>query len=466
MLDLVILVPMLGRPHTVAPLVESIREATPGARALFLVSPGDDHVHAAVDEVDCERLTVPFEPVGDYARKINTGYRATTEPLIFTGACDILFHRGWFEAAMAKLRFGVGVVGTNDLGNPRVMAGQHATHFLVTRAYANQHGTIDQPGAIFHEGYPHEYCNPPEAPVWMGDLTFRSLGDVRVGDQVMGWERFTPDGSSFSLNRLCTAEVLAISTRQSEIVRVSMESGRTFRCTPDHRWYNAVWTPSANKRWVDYPQWVTPKVGRTLMHVADMPPQVPPDLERMAGWLGGIYDGEGSWIEIAQCPVANPEVHAAICAAFGKLDITYTIGNRKNSHHFTLTGGRQGYLNFLLRCQPVKRHSIANKIIGGRRFGLRDKIVSVEPDGAGDVVSMTTTTGNYVAWGYASKNCDNELIGTAKHRGAWAMALDSHVEHLHPHWGKAPTDAIYDQQSQRMTTGRVIFNQRRRLWRG
>lgn len=157
--DLVILVPMLGRPHTVAPLAESIHATTPGARVLFCVSPGDDRVDAAVDAVDGERIMVPFQPVGDYARKINAGYRATTEPLIFTGACDIRFHPGWFEAATARIRPGIGVIGTNDLGNPRVTAGQHATHFLVTRDYADKHGTVDGPGAIFHEGYPHEFVD-------------------------------------------------------------------------------------------------------------------------------------------------------------------------------------------------------------------------------------------------------------------------------------------------------------------
>ena len=28
------------------------------------------------------------------------------------------------------------------------------------------------------------YCNPPEAPIWMGDLGFKPLGDVQVGDTV------------------------------------------------------------------------------------------------------------------------------------------------------------------------------------------------------------------------------------------------------------------------------------------
>jgi len=156
--DLVVLVPMLGRAHRVRPLLDSIR-ATCDARVLFLVSPGDVTVHAAVDRAGCERLTVAKLPNGDYARKINAGYRHTTEAQLFLAADDLLFHPGWLDAAVAQLGPGIGVVGTNDLGSPRVMAGQHATHSLVTRSYVDEFGTIDEPGLVLHEGYPHEYVD-------------------------------------------------------------------------------------------------------------------------------------------------------------------------------------------------------------------------------------------------------------------------------------------------------------------
>ena len=157
-MDLVILVPMLGRAHRVPPLLDSI-EATCKARVLFLVSPGDKAVYDAVDAAGCERVEVRKLPQGDYARKINTGYRHTTEPLLFLAADDLCFHPGWYEAAVAKLTAGIGVVGTNDLGSPRVLAGEHATHSLVTRDYADEHGTIDGPGEILHEGYPHDWVD-------------------------------------------------------------------------------------------------------------------------------------------------------------------------------------------------------------------------------------------------------------------------------------------------------------------
>lgn len=155
-MSLVLLIPMLGRPHWVDPLVESIR-ATCSGRILFGLTPGDDAVYAAVGAAGCEWFEIPHMP-GDYARKINTGYRMSTEEHIFVGAGDLLFHPGWYEAACAALAPGIGVVGTNDLGSPRVMNGQHATHSLVTREYADL-GSIDRPREILHEGYWHEFCD-------------------------------------------------------------------------------------------------------------------------------------------------------------------------------------------------------------------------------------------------------------------------------------------------------------------
>jgi hypothetical protein len=55
---------------------------------------------------------------------------------------------------------GIGIVGTNDLANPRVMCGQHATHMLIRRSYIAKHsGVVDEPRKVIHEQYPHEYAD-------------------------------------------------------------------------------------------------------------------------------------------------------------------------------------------------------------------------------------------------------------------------------------------------------------------
>jgi hypothetical protein len=150
---------MLGRAHRVAPTAASVAGSTDGARVLFLCTPGDAEVVAQVKVIGAEHVLVPQYPTGDYARKINTGYRHTTEPLMFLGACDLSFHPGWLAEARKHLGPNIGVVGTNDLGNPRVIAGEHSTHSLVTRWYADRAGTVDGPGAILCETYPHDFVD-------------------------------------------------------------------------------------------------------------------------------------------------------------------------------------------------------------------------------------------------------------------------------------------------------------------
>jgi len=159
--DLVILVPMLGRAETIERLMVSINNTVPKARTLFIVSSGDHEVIKTLKEQDLEYIVTFQARVGDYAKKINLGYNLTKEPLIFTGASDIFFRMGWFEAAVAKFNDpNVHVVGTNDLANPRVIQGLHSTHTLVTREYVKKNGLVDgEPDKILYEGYVHEFVD-------------------------------------------------------------------------------------------------------------------------------------------------------------------------------------------------------------------------------------------------------------------------------------------------------------------
>lgn len=156
MSEVAILIPVLNRPHRVAPLLDSIRAATPQPhRVLFLTDPFDTDEIAEIEACGAwhERTG------GNYARKINAGIDLTDEPLIFTGADDLNFHPGWFDAAKQCLTPGIGVVGTQDLCNARVKRGEHSTHSLVTREYVDRCGTIDEVGKLLHEGYPHEFVD-------------------------------------------------------------------------------------------------------------------------------------------------------------------------------------------------------------------------------------------------------------------------------------------------------------------
>lgn len=200
MTDLVVVVPLLHRTTWIARVLDSLSATCDRARTLFVASDTDDTVLEHLRREGLDHLTVPGPNPGDYARKINAGYRASSEPLVFLGADDIEFHPGWFEAALAELTPGIGVVGTNDLGSRRVMAGEHSTHSLVTRDYADRFGVIDEPGAILFEGYHHSYVDDELVATAKQRGAWAFAADSHVEHHHPAWSK-APDDDTYQRGR-------------------------------------------------------------------------------------------------------------------------------------------------------------------------------------------------------------------------------------------------------------------------
>ncbi len=109
-------------------------------------------------QVDAHRY---LRAMGSFAEKVNRGFEISDEPWLFLVGDDVEFHKGWLDQAMdTASATGAHVVGTNDLANPAVMAGNHATHMLIRREYVTQFGaSMDGPGVVCHEGYRHWYVD-------------------------------------------------------------------------------------------------------------------------------------------------------------------------------------------------------------------------------------------------------------------------------------------------------------------
>ena len=161
--EIVIVVPVLGRPQNAGPLASNIAEATTVPyRLVFVCSPQDDAEIEAVVATGADMLISPSEePRGDFARKINHAYRYSSEPFLFQAADDLVFHPGWAEACLEAINSGgFGVCGTNDLANPVVRRGLHSTHSLIRRSYVDDPGaSADGPGTVFSEAYWHQWCD-------------------------------------------------------------------------------------------------------------------------------------------------------------------------------------------------------------------------------------------------------------------------------------------------------------------
>ncbi len=161
---LVVLCPVLNRPHRIAPLVRSFQDSLADenveAAMMFLVNTDDEREIAELRARNVWFEIVPWPNAPhDYPLKMNWGVKHTSSDWILLGADDIVFHPGWFRAAVnAHIRTGKLVIGTNDMVNPLVTAGKHATHPLVHRDYL-KFGTIDNPDVLLHPGYHHNSCD-------------------------------------------------------------------------------------------------------------------------------------------------------------------------------------------------------------------------------------------------------------------------------------------------------------------
>lgn len=152
-----VIVPVLHRPQNVEPLLRSLRASTGLATAWFVVEP-DDPIEAGTVTVHGGNV---LTCAGTFARKVNHAVPYTSAPWVLLVGDDVIFRPGWLDAAMAvAAATGAQVVGTNDLGNPRVIRGEHATHMLIARDYIDKHGASwDGPGVVCHEGFRHWYVD-------------------------------------------------------------------------------------------------------------------------------------------------------------------------------------------------------------------------------------------------------------------------------------------------------------------
>lgn len=164
---ILVAVPVLERPHRAKLVADAVHSVTTTPhRVVFFCTPGDEleieACHEACLEDDCVVIMDRGAEPGDYARKINFAFRVLLphEQWVFTGADDLCFCPEWDTRALACASTShKPVIGTNDLGNDRVMRGDHSTHSLVHRNYVEQWGTCDERGKLYHEGYGHWFCD-------------------------------------------------------------------------------------------------------------------------------------------------------------------------------------------------------------------------------------------------------------------------------------------------------------------
>lgn len=270
-------------------------------------------------------------------------------------------------------------------------------------------------------------CNSGEAPILMADLSMKRIDQIKIGDEIIGFSR-KKRSDTYGRYHLTRTKVTEVHSHVAPVVKMSLDSGEIIRCTRDHKWFMKDKGPGR-------PKYLPVTLGRSSL-ARVCPPRLPklsPDDERLAGWLSGFFDGEGSVslshdkregeyppgavISFYQGAGRNLPLCEKLERAlpyFG-FEWSYSEDERKPNKNALCYGYRNYRLRkndgvamlqrFLHIVQPTKwKDRIESAALRANFIQRREKVVSIEPDGEEVVYGLTTTTGNYVAWGLASSN--------------------------------------------------------------
>lgn len=274
--------------------------------------------------------------------------------------------------------------------------------------------------------------------VLMSNWREKNIEDIRPGDEVVGYEfanmwgdkkRDIKNGMEVSSkSKLVRSKVLAIHSHQAEVVRFMFKSGRTVICTPEHKFWQGRATRYYKQLGFGY------RDLKSAISIYD-PRYVFKEFNTSeGGYLGGFFDGEGSvsgkQIHISQSETVNPHICRRIETCFLNCGFKFnkvSINSKsKVCTDYYLVGGRQAQMRFLhITGDIAKRKRIEDLLfltstayIGYRtrnsapeREGASgsDNLIGIEKLGVKTVYNIQTTTGNYIANGYAAKNCQMML---------------------------------------------------------
>lgn len=151
MLD--IFIPTFGRGGKLNDYYDHIKQNTGECRVVYIVEDEDN----ASKQAKCDELVINKRSK-TYAGAINSAWDQLQSDIFFCGADDLNFRSGWDTIGLSKMVSPFMVVGTNDVHNMEVVAGEHATHYFINGEYIKAGQSIDgEP--VLPECYSHNYTD-------------------------------------------------------------------------------------------------------------------------------------------------------------------------------------------------------------------------------------------------------------------------------------------------------------------
>lgn len=251
-------------------------------------------------------------------------------------------------------------------------------------------------------------CVAADTPVLTNDLRWVPAGTLQSGDGVLGCDEYPTGNGRAGARRWRLGNVVRNTVQPRECLRVNLANGESLVVTPEHRmlirggkgvrWERADKLKSCHKLLRYYDVWR-------------------PETSFDAGWLSGIFDGEGWFcrqergtaLAVAQNPgLVLDKIRNLVTEA--KFQVREHGSPQGLIRRFHITGGRAEQTRFLGTYRPVRLIDRWQKLISNYLAAAIEHVpvLSVELAGMHDVAIMETSTKTFVGSGYMHHNCEYE----------------------------------------------------------
>ena len=276
------------------------------------------------------------------------------------------------------------------------------------------------------EGRP--FCVDENTKVLMADLSWRSIKDVKIGNQVLSCDEFggyREFGASHTDNRrLRVATVTKKITQVADCIRLSTPDGSLI-LTPDHKVLTRYASRSHTSRWLEAGRCVLGKKHRSALSFMFKPWGQRDGYD--AGWLAGFFDGEG---HVTKRSATAQSKRSVLTVGVGQKQgalsdrvqwllhcrgfTTYMNGEQRCYNgtimeHIVIKGGIREQLRFLGTIRPWRLLDKVKIMLSTGDTPAVKATASVLTDkvhiGQRTVVDIQTTSGTFIANGFIVHNC-------------------------------------------------------------
>lgn len=277
---------------------------------------------------------------------------------------------------------------------------------------------------------PCKYCVDPGSLILCADLTWRLAGHLKEGDRLIGFDEHS-NGRNRSRYRPSVVESHEVISRPRLMIKTNI--GYTIVSTDHEFLVQPTRSRRRQRRFVRADELQTGDMivafGRPWLTANTFD----------AGWLAGLFDGEGSvargHVSVAQCPGAVLEQAKTILSSYGFdwREHAQVNGNGGAGRPCSRLHVSRLYeqLRLLGTIRPVRLLENSEVLWSDAATWSKTtsnvEVLEIVDQGPGEVVAMSTSTRTFISDGLLSHNCDlKRNVCKPDHQAGVAKLTESH----------------------------------------